>query len=73
MSAAAHPAVPVLVRVLGAVDRRRADSGDPSSSVGIDDLARRIINGEFGNIDARKRALGSSCDAVRWCVNEMLA
>ena len=72
-AAATHPVVPVLVRVLGAVDRRRADSDGPSSSIDIDDLARWAINGEFGNDDARKRALGSSCDAVQWRVNEMLA
>lgn len=44
----------------------------PAPAVDIDDLARRVINGEFGNGDARKAALGSKYDAVQARVNEML-
>lgn len=48
-------------------------SGSGSSSgVDIDDLARRVINGEFGDGDARKAALGANYDAVQARVNELL-
>ena len=51
-----------------------SSSGDSGSKglADIDDLARRTINGEFGNGDARKKALGSSYAAVQARVNEML-
>ena len=49
-----------------------AGSGGSSQSVDIDDLARRVINGEFGNGDDRRNALGSNYDAVQARVNEML-
>ncbi len=48
------------------------DSGGSSSSVDIDDLARRVINGEFGNGEERRQRLGSNHDAVQACVNEIL-
>ncbi len=35
-------------------------------------LARRAIAGEFGNGDARRRALGANYDAVQARVNQML-
>ena len=38
----------------------------------VDDLARRVIAGEFGNGTARKAALGSRYAEVQACVNEML-
>lgn len=38
----------------------------------IDNLARRVINGEFGNGEARKKALGSKYAAVQKRVNEIL-
>lgn len=41
-------------------------------AVNIDDLARRAIAGEFGNGDARRRALGANYDAVQARVNQML-
>ena len=47
-------------------------SGGSSQSVDIDDLARRVINGEFGNGDDRRNALGANYDAVQARVNEML-
>lgn len=37
-----------------------------------DDLARRVIAGEFGTGDARKRALGSRYDEVQARVNQLL-
>ncbi len=46
-------------------------TGGGSSSVDVDDLARRVIAGEFGNGDARKAALGSNYSAVQARVNEM--
>lgn len=47
-------------------------SAGSSASADIDGLARRVIAGEFGNGDARKRALGSNYAAVQARVNEML-
>ena len=47
-------------------------SGGSSQQVDIDDLARRVINGEFGNGDDRRNALGGNYDAVQARVNEML-
>ena len=47
-------------------------TGSGSSSVDVDDLAHRVIAGEFGNGDARKVVLGSSYLAVQARVNEML-
>ena len=47
-------------------------TGGSSSSLDVDDLARRVIAGEFGNGDARKAALGSNYSAVQARVNEML-
>ena len=41
-------------------------------AVDIDALARRVIAGEFGNGDERKRRLGSNYDAVQRRVNEVL-
>lgn len=38
----------------------------------VDDLARRVIAGEFGNGSARKAALGSRYAEVQARVNEML-
>ena len=45
-------------------------SPEPNGS--IDDLACRVINGEFGNGDDRRNALGDKYDAVQARVNEML-
>ena len=38
----------------------------------VDDLAQRVINGEFGNGDDRRNALGDKYDAVQARVNELL-
>lgn len=58
-------------RILGGGSSGSSDSGG-SSSVDVDDLARRVIAGEFGNGDARKAALGANYPAVQARVNEML-
>lgn len=47
-------------------------SSSSGSSVDIDQMARDVIAGKYGNGDARKRALGSSYAAVQKRVNEML-
>lgn len=48
-----------------------ASSGGSSSGT-IDGLARRAIAGEFGNGEARKKALGSNYSAVQTRVNQLL-
>ena len=58
------------------VNRMLGSGSGVSSSSGasgdVDDLARRVIAGEFGNGDARKAALGDRYAAVQARVNEML-
>ena len=54
-------------RILGAGG---SSSGGPS--VDIDQLARDVIAGKYGNGEARKAALGSNYAAVQARVNEML-
>lgn len=51
-----------------------APSGGSNSTVSgtIDELARRVIAGEFGSGDARKNALGDKYNAVQARVNEIL-
>lgn len=48
-----------------------ASPAAPSESV--DELAHKVINGEFGNGEARRAALGSLYDAVQARVNEILS
>ena len=48
-------------------------SGGSSASYDVDALARRVIAGEFGNGDERKRRLGSYYSIVQARVNEMLS
>ena len=48
------------------------DAGGSAVSGDVDDLARRVINGEFGNGEARKAALGERYAEVQARVNEML-
>jgi uncharacterized FlgJ-related protein len=52
-----------------------APSGGSNSTVSgtIDELARRVIAGEFGSGNARKNALGDKYDAVQARVNEILS
>ncbi len=47
-------------------------SSDSAPSGSAADLARRVISGEFGNGDARKKALGSRYDEVQAEVNRIL-
>ena len=47
-------------------------SGGSSQSPDIDQMARDVIAGKYGNGDARKKALGSNYDAVQRRVNELL-
>lgn len=47
-------------------------SSSGGSSVDIDQLARDVIAGKYGNGDARKQALGTNYEAVQARVNEML-
>lgn len=49
-----------------------ASGGSSSAGVDIDQLARDVIAGKYGNGDARKNALGSNYDAVQARVNELL-
>ena len=49
-----------------------ASSGGSSQSPDIDQMARDVIAGKYGNGDARKKALGSNYDAVQRRVNELL-
>lgn len=44
----------------------------PANDGSVDDLARRTINGEFGNGDERRSYLGDKYDAVQARVNEIL-
>ncbi len=48
------------------------NNGGGNGDASIDDLARRAINGEFGNGDQRRAALGSNYAAVQARVNQML-
>lgn len=48
-------------------------SSTPTVSGTIDELARRVIAGEFGSGDARKNALGDKYNAVQARVNEILS
>ncbi len=59
-------------RILGGGGESSSGGSENSSSVDIDDLARRVINGEFGNGDDRRNALGANYSAVQARVNEML-
>ncbi len=48
-------------------------SARPSQQVYIDDLARRVINGDYGNGEERRQRLGADYDAVQRRVNEILS
>jgi hypothetical protein len=54
------------------VDRGDTDGGAPVVVGEIDKLANDVINGVFGNGDARRAALGDKYDAVQARVNEIL-
>lgn len=46
--------------------------GSSGGSYDVDAMARRVIAGEFGNGDERKRRLGDKYSAVQQRVNEIL-
>lgn len=50
----------------------RVGGSSESQSPDIDQMARDVIAGKYGNGDARKKALGSNYDAVQRRVNELL-
>ena len=60
--------------VMAIVNARYGAGGGASANTGadIDALARRTINGEFGNGDQRRAALGANYDAVQAIVNQKL-
>lgn len=49
------------------------DAAQVSAADDVDDLARRVIAGEFGNGTARKAALGDRYAEVQARVNEILS
>ncbi len=51
---------------------RILSGGSSAGSYDVDALARRVIAGEFGNGDERKRRLGDKYSAVQRRVNEIL-
>lgn len=59
-------------RLLGGGSGGSADAGAHGSE-DVDGLARRVIAGEFGNGEERKRHLGANYAAVQRRVNEMLS
>ena len=48
-------------------------SGSSSVEGDVADLARRVINGDYGNGEERRQRLGANYDAVQRRVNEILA
>ena len=49
-----------------------APTGDPLAKYTNEQLAKMVINGDFGSGEDRKKALGDRYDAVQALVNEML-
>lgn len=63
----------VNARLDGKVAPTPTPTPTPTVDGSIDDLARRVIAGEFGNGDARKNALGNKYNEVQARVNEILS
>lgn len=62
-----------LLRVIRENNLTRFDnSGEPQEDVNIEDLALRVIRGEFGNGEERKVLLGSNYEKVQLRVNELM-
>ena len=57
---------------LECIDREDTGGGEPVVTDDIDKLAHDVINGVFGNGDARRATLGDKYDAVQARVNEIL-
>ena len=59
-------------RITGGGAAAAPSGGGSAPSGSVEDLARRVVAGEFGNGDARRAALGSRYDEVQARVNEIL-
>ena len=65
--------VDTLMRVIQENNLTRFDNSDkPQSDVNIEDLAQRVIKGEFGSGEERKALLGGNYEKVQQRVNEIL-
>ena len=65
--------VDTLMRVIQENNLTRFDNSDrPQSDVDIENLAQRVIKGEFGAGNERKELLGSNYEKVQLRVNEIL-
>lgn len=65
--------VDTLMRVIQENNLTRFDNSDkPQSDVDIENLAQRVINGEFGSGEERKVLLGGNYEKVQQRVNEIL-
>lgn len=65
--------VDTLMRVIQENNLTRFDNSDsPQSDVDIENLAQRVIKGEFGNGEERKVLLGGNYEKVQQRVNEIL-
>ena len=71
--AASSKYVDSLLRVIHENNLTRFDnSKSPQEDVDIEDLAHRVIKGEFGKGDERKELLGSNYEKVQQRVNELM-
>ena len=62
-----------LMRIINENNLTRFDNSDePQEDVNIEDLAHRVIKGEFGNGEERKALLGSNYEKVQQRVNELM-
>lgn len=62
-----------LLRIISENNLTRFDNSEkPQEDVDIEDLAHRVIKGEFGNGDERKLLLGSYYEKVQQRVNELM-
>ena len=65
--------VDTLMRVIQEHNLTRFDNSDkPQSDVNIENLAQRVIKGEFGSGEERKALLGGNYEKVQQRVNEIL-
>lgn len=63
---------PTIIRQAGKNGFTPIEKKKEEISVDIDDLARRVLNGEFGNGAERRQNLGQNYEAVQAKVNELL-
>ena len=62
-----------LMTIINENNLTRFDNSDePQEDVNIEDLAHRVIKGEFGNGEERKSLLGSNYEKVQQRVNELM-